>query len=90
MKWFSQKWSQSYTHRIVTILIFNSVAWVWCSYYLAYIGKEEIAESLSEKVVINLIAVFLGYAVKALFENISKNTDWPAQNTTEAQREEKY
>jgi ABC-type transport system involved in cytochrome bd biosynthesis fused ATPase/permease subunit len=83
IKWFSKSWAASYTHRIVTFLMINSVAWVWCSYYLAYIGKEDIAETLSKAVVTEVIAVIVVYCLKAFGENISKNTDWPAKNKSE-------
>ena len=77
----SQKWAASYTHRIVTFLMINSVLWIWCSYYLAYAGREEIAETLSKTIVVEVIGVIVVYCLKSLFENISKNTDWPAKNT---------
>lgn len=64
----------STTKLIVWFIVINSVAWVWCSYILAWFGKKQIAETLSRVVVTEVIAVFLVYAVKALIENISKNT----------------
>lgn len=44
---------------------------------LAYLGKAEIAEVLSKTVVIEVLGVVAVYALKALFENISKNNCWP-------------
>jgi hypothetical protein len=62
---------------IVSIMILNGIAWTWCSYYLAYIGKEEIAETLSKTVVTEILGVIAVYSLKSLFENLSKNNDWP-------------
>lgn len=63
--------------RIVWLCLGNGIAWVWCSYLLAYLGREEIAESLSEKAVAEIVGVVLVYALKSLFENLSKNNQWP-------------
>ena len=35
------------TKRVVWACLINGIAWVWCSYLLAYLGRSEIAESLS-------------------------------------------
>lgn len=55
----------------------NGVAWVWCSYALAYLGRTQIAESLSKIAITEIIGVILVYCVKSLFENISQHNDWP-------------
>ena len=36
------------TKRIVWLCLVNGIAWVWCSYLLAYLGRSEIAQSLSQ------------------------------------------
>lgn len=54
--------------RVVWVCLINGVAWVWCSYGLAYLGREEIAESLSQTAVAEIIGVVLVYALKALLE----------------------
>ena len=72
---------------IVLVCLGNGICWVWCSYLLAYLGREEIAESLSKAAVTEIIGVVLTYAVKSLFENLSKNNVWPdkkAEEKTEA------
>lgn len=63
--------------KVVWFLLFNGVAWVWCSYILAWMGKEQIAEDLSKVALTEIIAVVLVYAVKSIFENLSKNNSWP-------------
>lgn len=62
---------------IVWFCLFNGIAWVWCSYILAWLGKEQIAESLSQVALTEIIAVVLVYAAKSVFENLSKNNSWP-------------
>ncbi|MBQ2829493.1 MAG: hypothetical protein IJF15_00510 [Oscillospiraceae bacterium] len=56
------------TKRIVWFCLANGAAWVWCSYLLAYLGRGEIAESLSKAAVTEIIGVVLVYCAKALFE----------------------
>lgn len=72
---------------IVLFCLLNGFAWVWCSYILAWQGKEQIAESLSQVALTEIIGVVLVYAVKSLVENLSKNNSWPdkhgADNSTD-------
>lgn len=65
------------TKRVVWFCLGNGVAWVWCSYILAYLGRGEIAESLSKVAITEIVGVVLVYAVKSLAENLSKNNAWP-------------
>ena len=65
-----------YFKRLVDFLVLNSVAWVWCSYLLAYLGREQIAETLSNNAVNSVIAVVLVYAIKSLCENTLKYNDF--------------
>lgn len=46
----------------------NGVGWVWCSYILAYLGKESIAEKLSQTAVTEIVGVVALYCLKSLFE----------------------
>lgn len=57
--------------------LLNGCGWVWCSYLLAYLGREQIAENLSQVAVKEIIAAFVVYGGKALVENLSKNNIWP-------------
>ena len=56
------------TKRIVWWCVINGVGWVWASYLLAYLGREQIAENLSVTAVTEIVAVVLVYALKSLFE----------------------
>lgn len=66
---------------IVWFCLCNGCAWVWCSYLLAYLGRSEIAQSLSQVALTEIVAVVLAYAIKSLFENLSKNNVWPDKST---------
>lgn len=63
--------------RIVWFCLINGIAWVWCSYLLAYLGRAEIAENLSTVALTEIVAVVLTYSIKSLLENLSKNNSWP-------------
>ena len=56
------------TKRIVWACLINGIGWVWCSYALAFLGRTEIAESLSRTAVTEIIGVVLLYCLKSLFE----------------------
>lgn len=62
---------------IVAWLLFNGTVWIYLSYVLAYLGRTEIAETLSKTVVVEILGVMVVYAIKALLENLSKNNNWP-------------
>lgn len=68
---------------IVWVCLLNGLAWVWCSYILAWMGREQIAESLSQVALTEIIGVVLVYAIKAAVENLSKNNSWPDKHGSE-------
>lgn len=72
------------TKKVVWICLFNGIAWVWCSYALAYLGRTEIAESLSKVAITEIIAVVLVYALKSTAENLSKHNQWPDRKKQDA------
>lgn len=65
------------TKVIIWVCLLMGFAWVWCSYYLAYTDHEQIAESLSQVAVTEIIGVVLAYCIKSAVENLSKNNRWP-------------
>lgn len=69
---------------VVWFCLSNGVAWVWCSYLLAYLGRADIAENLSKVALTEIVAVVLTYALKSLCENLSKNNTWPDKNKESA------
>lgn len=62
---------------IVAWLLFNGTIWIYLSYALAYLGRIEIAETLSKTVVVEILGVMLVYSLKAGVENLSKANQWP-------------
>ena len=56
------------TKRALWFCLGNGVGWVWCSYILAYLGKESIAEKLSQTAVTEIVGVVALYCLKSLFE----------------------
>ena len=69
--------------RVIWACLFNGFAWVWCSYILAYMDKVQIAGSLSQVAVTEIIGVVLAYAIKSVVENLSKNNRWPDKGAPE-------
>ena len=76
-KHLAKKEKTTTTKRVVWVCLINGICWVWCSYGLAYLGRTSIAESLSKVAITEIIGVVLVYCLKSLFENISKNNQWP-------------
>lgn len=62
------KWLRTFSKRAVTIILMVSLIDLQLSYVLAFMGKEQIAESLSSEIASVIIGVMLGYFMKALFE----------------------
>ena len=62
---------------VVWFCVVNGCGWVWCSYLLAYLGRAEIAQGLSQVALTEIVAVVLAYALKSLTENLSKHNNWP-------------
>lgn len=65
--------SKSYTKKIVSFITFNAVGWVWCSYILAFMGRYEIAQSLSQTAITTLLGTIITYCLKSLVENVNKH-----------------
>lgn len=62
------KWLETYTKRAVTLILAVSLIDLQLSYILAFLGKDQIAESLSTTIADTIVGVMLGYFLKALFE----------------------
>lgn len=65
------------TEKIVWACLFHGFAWVDCSFLLAFLEKDKIAEELSTTAVTAIIGVVLIYATKEGVANLSKNNSWP-------------
>lgn len=67
--------------KVTWICLINGFLWVWCSYILAYLDKPQIAESLSQVAVTEIIGTVLAYCGKSVIENLSKNNHWPDKHS---------
>lgn len=50
---------------------------IWCTYALAWTGRNAVVETLSKTIAAEVIGVVTVYSVKALLENLSKGNSWP-------------
>lgn len=73
--------------RVVWACILNGFAWVWCSYILAALDKPQIAESLSQVALAEIIVPVAVYAGKSVVENLSKNNRWPDKHKSTDNKE---
>lgn len=62
------KWLKTFTKKAVAVILVFSLIDLQLSYILAFIGKDQIAESLSSTIASTVIGVMLGYFMKSLFE----------------------
>jgi len=67
----------TFSQKLILFLVRNGVVWVYLTYLLAFLGKAQIAEALAKTIVVQLLVTTLIYALKSLFENLSKNNSWP-------------
>jgi hypothetical protein len=75
--WLNDKDKLDSSKVILFILIYIGVSMAGTSYYLAYIGRNEIAESLSKAALVELVAPAVVLLLKSLVENLSKYNTWP-------------
>lgn len=73
-----KKWS--FTKRAITFVIINAELQIWASYCLAFLGRDAIAEALSQQIVITIVGTMIGYFAKSLMENLSKYTTMFGKN----------
>lgn len=83
-----KKWLQTYTKKAVTIILAVSLIDLQLSYILAFIGKEQIAESLSSQIAGTVIGVMLGYFMKALFETFFEKREERLNRSSETEKGE--
>lgn len=65
---YSKSWLRTFTKKAVTVILAVALIDLQLSYVLAFMGKEQIAETLSSTIADTIIGVMLGYFLKALFE----------------------
>lgn len=88
MKNVFEKWLTTYTKCAVTIILVVSLVDMQLSYILAFMGREQIAESLSSDIATTIIVVMLGYLMKALFETFFEKREERLRNSFDTECEE--
>ena len=74
----------TFTKRWFGIILKHSIVWVYLSYILAFMGKEQIAETLSITAVTTILGAFITYAIKSFGEKkIGKEKEENEENNTE-------
>ena len=63
-----KKWLLTFSKKAVVVILAISLLDLQLSYVLAFLGKEQIAESLSSEIASVIVGVMIGYFMKALFE----------------------
>ena len=64
----SRKQYITFTKRFFKIILINANIWVYLSFILAFMGKQEIAEAISVQAIITIIGVFASYCIKSAYE----------------------
>lgn len=89
-----EKWLESFTKKAVAIILFFSILDMQLSYILAFMGKDQIAESLSSTIASVIIGVMIGYFFKALFETFFEKREdrlrRQEKNFSESEEEDNY
>ncbi|MDE6041682.1 MAG: hypothetical protein K2F99_08915, partial [Muribaculaceae bacterium] len=71
--WVELKRTMATTSKqLVWLFSINGVIWIWCSYILAFMGKEQIAETLSGDVCKVIIGELGLYLVTSTVESVFK------------------
>lgn len=71
---------RTFTKKWVNILMFMAVVDIQLSFVLAFLGKEQIAETLSVAIVTEIIGVMIGYFAKAFLETYAEKKNELQQN----------
>lgn len=65
-----EKFMYNTSKRLVWLLTINGILWIWSSYILAWMGKEQIAESLSSTVCTVILGELMTYLLTKTVENV--------------------
>lgn len=74
----------STSKQLLWVLITNAILWIWCSYILAFMGRDQIAEALSTNVCSVILGQIAAYFISKTIENVFKfnNIGGPATAIT--------
>lgn len=83
-----KKWLQTFSKKAVAIILVVSMIDLQLSYVLAFMGKEQIAESLSSEIASVIVGVMIGYFMKALFETFFEKREERLNGTSQTDEQE--
>lgn len=83
-----KKWLQTFSKKAVAIILVVSLIDLQLSYILAFMGKEQIAESLSSEIASVIVGVMVGYFMKALFETFFEKREERLNRTSQMDKQE--
>ena len=83
-----KKWLQTFSKKAVAIILVVSLTDLQLSYILAFMGKEQIAESLSSEIASVIVGVMVGYFMKALFETFFEKREERLNRTSQMDKQE--
>lgn len=63
-----KQWITTFSKAAVAVILVVTLIDLQLSYLLAFLGREQIAESLSSTIAETIVGVMIGYFLKALFE----------------------
>lgn len=66
---------ETYTKRLVGIIVFIGLFDLQLSYVLAFLGKEQIAETLSIQICVTILGTTLVYVIRAYFDTKAEKRD---------------
>ena len=66
---------ETYTKRLVGIVVFVALLDLQLSYVLAFLGKDQIAETLSIQICVTLLGTILVYIIRAYFDTKAEKRD---------------
>lgn len=82
------KWLKTFSKKAVAVILAVSLIDLQLSYILAFMGKEQIAESLSSQIASLIIGVMVGYFMKALFETFFEKREERLKQTSQTDDQE--
>ena len=71
-----KKFIDSFMKILVVIVVFHGLICISLSYVLAFLGYQEVVESLSSTMVTEVIAPVTIYGITKTVENVSKYNNW--------------
>lgn len=83
-----RKWLNTFTKIAITAILFFALLDLQLTYVLAFMGKDQIAESLSSDIATTIVGVMVGYFLKSLFETFFEKREERLRNEQTNEYEE--